>query len=475
MALAVPIHWKRNRSRFSTIKHSCFDPASGFERTTFPHWLRFPPATRDLLLSKDRLHLTEHSNALLTSFHSVHAECIRLFRRMDLKAATAAGIRLGALSRSDYGGGIGGVLYTIRDGTTRSYNAYNSRGDVVSKTGDTGAITWQSAYEAFGTRTQEQGSTLDRQKANTKDEDPTGLLNEGMRYRDLEFGLFLTRDPAGFVDGPNVYTFVRQNPWTAFDPDGLEAFTQEVYNNMKRFDRIMMQSDQPLVNPATLPSPLVRASALQFFGEENSAVVERSLGKAGIDGAQAALTSIESVSSLVPSCGQAPNGELLPESMIKQSASFASKAYANVADPTLRDMGPANLKVRTALETMGYDLEKITNADVAKAGKVVQSWEGTASITQKLTAKAVKDLSPLISSRDIQEQTQITVNYLRRGPEDFWSKIRTERNLSADELTKWKANPDTFVDSQGNRPKPIDPGEIDQDQHKQVKEITDEK
>jgi len=126
---------------------------------------------------------------------------------------------------SDYGGGIGGVLYTIRGGSNRSYNAYNSRGDVVSQTGDSGAITWQSTYEAFGTRTQEQGATQDRQKANTKDEDPTGLLNEGFRYRDLEFGIFLTRDPAGFVDGPNVYTYVRQNPWTAFDPDGLKKVT----------------------------------------------------------------------------------------------------------------------------------------------------------------------------------------------------------------------------------------------------------
>lgn len=127
---------------------------------------------------------------------------------------------------SDYGGGIGGVLYTIR-GAARSYNAYNSRGDVVSQTDDSAAITWQSSYEAFGTRTQEQGSTADRQKANTKDEDPTGLLNEGHRIRDLEFGVFLSRDPAGFVDGPNVYTYVRQNPWTMFDPLGLQQATAE--------------------------------------------------------------------------------------------------------------------------------------------------------------------------------------------------------------------------------------------------------
>jgi hypothetical protein len=42
-------------------------------------------------------------------------------------------------------------------------------------------------------------------------------------YRDLETGVFLTRDPAGIADGPNVYTYVQQNPWSKFDPDGLSA------------------------------------------------------------------------------------------------------------------------------------------------------------------------------------------------------------------------------------------------------------
>ena len=121
---------------------------------------------------------------------------------------------------SDWGGGIGGILYTVRSGA-ESHSAYNSRGDVIAKTDSNGSITWQASYEAFGTRTAETGTNLDRQRANTKEEDPTGLLNEGMRYRDLDSGLFISRDPAGFVDGPNVYTYVRQNPWTKFDPLGL--------------------------------------------------------------------------------------------------------------------------------------------------------------------------------------------------------------------------------------------------------------
>ena len=44
-----------------------------------------------------------------------------------------------------------------------------------------------------------------------------------LAYRDLETGTFLTRDPAGMVDGPNLYAYVRQNPWTKFDPEGLQA------------------------------------------------------------------------------------------------------------------------------------------------------------------------------------------------------------------------------------------------------------
>jgi len=136
---------------------------------------------------------------------------------------------------SDWGGGVGGVLYTVRGGNL-SFNAYNSRGDVVAQTNGLGTVTWQASYEAYGTRTAETGSTEDRQKANTKEEDPTGLLNEGFRYRDLATGLFISRDPAGFVDGPNVYTYVRQNPWSKFDPDGLRAETAKETKELKQMD-----------------------------------------------------------------------------------------------------------------------------------------------------------------------------------------------------------------------------------------------
>jgi len=77
-------------------------------------------------------------------------------------------------------------------------------------------------YEAYGTRPYEWGDDPDRQKANTKEEESDlGLLNEGMRFRDLETGVFLTRDPIGYGDGPNVYCYVHCNPIMSFDAFGL--------------------------------------------------------------------------------------------------------------------------------------------------------------------------------------------------------------------------------------------------------------
>jgi len=121
---------------------------------------------------------------------------------------------------SDYGGGSAASSTTTRSGTP-SYTHENKRGDVVAKTTSTGSLTYQAQYEAFGKQTASAGSTLDRQKSNSKDTDPTGLVDEGFRYRDLETGMFISADPAGFVDGPNLYTYVRQNSWTSFDPEGL--------------------------------------------------------------------------------------------------------------------------------------------------------------------------------------------------------------------------------------------------------------
>ena len=148
----------------------------------------------------------------------------------------------------DIGGGTRGLLWTARRETgsaetgsavTLRFNRYNSRGDVVGQSDAAGVTTWAATYQADGRRTGEVGTNLnpkhatgrvrelgvdrDRHRANSKEEDSTGLLNEGFRYRDMDTGTFISRDPLGHVDGPNVYCYMRQNPWSAFDPEGLAS------------------------------------------------------------------------------------------------------------------------------------------------------------------------------------------------------------------------------------------------------------
>ena len=53
--------------------------------------------------------------------------------------------------------------------------------------------------------------------------DADACLGRKTNGYDVALGGRLTRDPAGFVDGPNMYSYVRQNPWTKFDPKGLEG------------------------------------------------------------------------------------------------------------------------------------------------------------------------------------------------------------------------------------------------------------
>ncbi len=180
----------------------------------------------------------------------------------------------------DMGGGIGGMLYSLRDSTssgtlTPKYSLNNGRGDIVAQSDQAATLTWTASYEAHGRRTVETGVNEDKQRANSKDEDPTGLLNEGWRYRDLETGVWLSRDPAGFVDGPNLYAYVKQNPWTAFDPDGLAEVRYKYYSGeggkgMRRLEADPDNDRKPLIkNVGGVPHVQVNhydtSTALHFW------------------------------------------------------------------------------------------------------------------------------------------------------------------------------------------------------------------
>ncbi len=124
------------------------------------------------------------------------------------------------------GGGVGGMVYSIKDdgngGVSIISSHANHRGDVIARSNESRSLTSFALYEAYGTRPYEWGDDPDRQKANTKEEEKDlDFLIEGFRIRCLDTGVFMTRDPIGYVDGPNIYCYVKCNPIMRFDPLGL--------------------------------------------------------------------------------------------------------------------------------------------------------------------------------------------------------------------------------------------------------------
>jgi RHS repeat-associated protein len=74
-------------------------------------------------------------------------------------------------------------------------------------------------YNAFG---ENDGNFSSPWQYSAERVDPdTGLIHFPKRVYDPKVGRWLTPDPLGFADGPNLYSYVHNNPLTHIDPLGL--------------------------------------------------------------------------------------------------------------------------------------------------------------------------------------------------------------------------------------------------------------
>jgi len=118
----------------------------------------------------------------------------------------------------------------LDDGTATYYYLVDRQHSVLGLTTATGAIVESCTYTAFGQRQlfDSNGAPLADSTFHSpfgytgQQFDPeTGLWYYRNRMYSAELGRFLQRDPAGYVDGLNLYAYVRNNPLTLVDPSGL--------------------------------------------------------------------------------------------------------------------------------------------------------------------------------------------------------------------------------------------------------------
>lgn len=125
------------------------------------------------------------------------------------------------------GQGLGaeiGAAVSIEIGSNTYAPIHDHSGHVIALVdAATGELAEAYRYSVFGEEEQIAGDSLmNPWRFASKRVDPeTGLLHFGRRYYDPELGRWLTPDPAGYQDGPNLYAYVHNRPLTHFDLYGL--------------------------------------------------------------------------------------------------------------------------------------------------------------------------------------------------------------------------------------------------------------
>ncbi len=113
---------------------------------------------------------------------------------------------------------------------------HDMSGNVICLLDLKGEVIERYRYTSFGeseilspTGERRSRSTIGNpwQYASKRLDEETGLIAFGVRYYDPSLGRWITPDPAGFTDGPNLYAYVHNCPLLNFDQFGL--FTEGLF------------------------------------------------------------------------------------------------------------------------------------------------------------------------------------------------------------------------------------------------------
>jgi hypothetical protein len=257
----------------------------------------------------------------------------------------------------------------------------------------------------------------------------------------------------------NPQLYARQNPRSKFDPEGLDEFSIGTMEHMNSVGIHLGLSSSNVVG---------RQAALNFVGEENDSNQRKGIGMMLVHQfhnklASSGLDGFDPRSVSTPGGGPIPP-PMFPESMVRGNI---FKKGLTQADPLLHDIGPANIKLKTAADVMGAT----TTWGLGQVAKSLVTDAGTALVTTRLVENAQKDLNPLISARPAQEQVQILTGYLRAGPEKYWADAGAARGMSPEQVEEWRKNPDGFQMPDGSKPKPLTNNQINNAHMKQIERV----
>jgi RHS repeat-associated protein len=104
--------------------------------------------------------------------------------------------------------------------TNRVYLA-DALGSIVALADTNKVIQTEYDYEPFGNTTTTGSANKNSYKFTAREDDGTGLYYYRARYYHPALGRFVSEDLLEFVNGPNLYSYVENNPMTYVDSLGL--------------------------------------------------------------------------------------------------------------------------------------------------------------------------------------------------------------------------------------------------------------
>ncbi|HDT2998783.1 TPA: hypothetical protein QHL53_000977 [Proteus mirabilis] len=163
------------------------------------------------------------------------------------------------------------LRYSYNDGMGNSGLETDGQGQLVS---------YEEYYPYGGTAIWSSENTVEANyktiRYSGKERDSTGLYYYGYRYYQPWVGRWLSADPAGTVDGLNLYRMVRNNPVTLRDPDGrmpnkldlkkFSMFNQASSSHGSSFPTPInppVNLNKSLVEPLKVTTQEIKASSLE--------------------------------------------------------------------------------------------------------------------------------------------------------------------------------------------------------------------
>lgn len=126
-----------------------------------------------------------------------------------------------------------GAAIAIEIATSVFAPLHDFNGNIVALIAEDGTVAESYDLNAFGQETNHSSHTVNNPWRFCSKRHEDGLVFFGLRFYDPSIGRWLTPDPAGYAEGPNLYVYVLNSPINRLDLFGLFGEPNGAFDNVR--------------------------------------------------------------------------------------------------------------------------------------------------------------------------------------------------------------------------------------------------